>query len=56
MNIIKSLGFLCVALCVLLLVFVALGKITWNAFWLSMILLAGLAYVVIPSLNSQGRE
>jgi hypothetical protein len=50
-NLKKVLGLVGVILCVLLLVLVGMNRITWRLFWISIILLAGFAYFVLPGMR-----
>lgn len=49
----KVLGGIGAALCVILLGLVAARVITWRIFWLGIIVLAALAYIVLPYLTEQ---
>ncbi|MBS3125725.1 hypothetical protein J4211_05780 [Candidatus Woesearchaeota archaeon] len=51
MNFKKLIGGVSAVICTLFLILVAAQVITWNIFWLAMILLGGLAYLVLPRLE-----
>lgn len=51
MSLKKALGLIGIVISVLLLIFAGAGVITLRFFWLGLILLAALAYVIIPRLS-----
>ena len=53
MKLAKVLGLVGIVACVLLLVFVAAGIITWRLFWMLIIVVAIFAYFIIPNMSSK---
>jgi flagellar motor component MotA len=51
MNLKKVLGLVGVIACVLLLVLIGIGAITWRLFWVLIIFIAGFAYFVLPKMK-----
>ena len=51
MRLKKILGLVGVIICVLLLVLVGIGAITWRLFWFAIILVAGFAYFLLPKMS-----
>lgn len=47
----KILGAVGVVICLLLLVLVGVGVISWSLFWMAIILLAGFAYILLPMME-----
>jgi len=49
----KAVGVAGIGLCVVLLVLVAARVITWNLFWLVMIIVGGFAYFILPAMKNE---
>ena len=47
----KLAGLAGVIVCVLLLVLIGIGAITWRLFWALIILIAGFAYFILPRMH-----
>ena len=53
MNVKKTLGAVGIFVCILAFLLVIFRVISWEIFWLAMILVGGLAYLVIPAMSSE---
>lgn len=51
LSIKKILGLAGVIICILLLILIGIGAITWRLFWALIILIAGFAYFILPRMN-----
>ncbi len=47
----KGLGLVGIIVCVILLVLVGAGFITWRLFWFLLIVIGGFAYFVLPKMG-----
>ncbi len=52
-NLKKVLGLVGVIVCILLLVLVGIGAITWRLFWIVLIIVAGFAYFLLPRMREE---
>ncbi len=49
----KGVGLVGIGICVLLLILIGAGLITWRLFWFLLILIGGFAYFLLPKMKEE---